>query len=165
VGDSLSPLYLDGTNDHEIGPCPLLLDSGEGARWRSPCFYFEKGWLERTDFVDLVTAKWHSLEGLGGPFHDPIDAWQHVSSGLRQFLKGWGANIGKEDRDLDDNILGSIQALDVRADTTGLDDDGWALSITWKAKSPTCSRLSRNTAWTIVLASPWGCKYCILPRH
>jgi hypothetical protein len=46
---------------------PLLLDSGEGSRRRSPRFYFEKGWLERADFADLVTAKWHSLEGLGAP--------------------------------------------------------------------------------------------------
>jgi exonuclease III len=87
---------------------PLILDSGEDARRRSPRFYFEKGWLERADFGDLVTTKWHSLEGLGGPFFDPIDAWQHVSGGLRQFLKGWGANVGKADRDLKENILGRI---------------------------------------------------------
>jgi hypothetical protein len=47
--------------------------------------------------------------------------------GLRQLLKGWGANIGKADRDLKESILGRIHALDTRADTTGLDDEGWAL--------------------------------------
>ncbi|KAK1614885.1 hypothetical protein QYE76_020402 [Lolium multiflorum] len=119
---SLTGLTIIGS-DH----APLILDSGEDARRRAPRFYFEKGWLQRADFGELVTTKWHSLEGLGGPFFDPIDAWQHVSGGLRQFLKGWGANIGKADRDLKEDILGRIQALDTRADTTGLDDEGWAL--------------------------------------
>jgi hypothetical protein len=50
-----------------------------------------------------------------------------VSSSLLQFLKGWGANIGKADHDMKGNILGRMQALDARADTTGLYDEGWAL--------------------------------------
>ncbi|KAM0884187.1 hypothetical protein ACQ4PT_031139 [Festuca glaucescens] len=58
---------------------------------------------------------------------DPIERWQRVSAGLRQFLKGWGANLGKENRDLKAELLARIQTLDGRADSTGLDDEGWAL--------------------------------------
>jgi hypothetical protein len=36
-----------------------------------------------------------------------------VSRGLRQILKGWGANLGKADRDLKETILTQIQALDL----------------------------------------------------
>lgn len=42
-------------------------------------------------------------------------------------MKGWGANLGKENRDLKAELLARIQNLDGRADSTGLDDEGWAL--------------------------------------
>lgn len=45
----------------------------------------------------------------------------------RQFLKGWGANLGKEKRDFRENLLLQVSELDRVADTTGLDEDGWAL--------------------------------------
>ena len=106
---------------------PLLLSSGEELKKRSPRFFFEKACLERPDFVEMVTHKWHELESQGGPFRDSIDAWQHVSSGLRQFLKGWGANLGSEERAMNGNILAQIQTLDQQADSSDLDDEGWAL--------------------------------------
>ena len=84
---------------------PLLLSSGEELKKRSPRFFFEKAWLERPDFVEMVTHKWRELESRGGPFCESIDAWQHVSSRLRQFLKGWGANLGSEERALKDSLL------------------------------------------------------------
>jgi endonuclease/exonuclease/phosphatase family metal-dependent hydrolase len=37
---------------------PLVLSSGEELRRRSPRFIFEKGWLERPEFTDLVHLKW-----------------------------------------------------------------------------------------------------------
>jgi hypothetical protein len=106
---------------------PLILSSGEDLKKRSPRFFFEQAWLERPDFVELVSDKWRTLEGtLGAPL-DPIDAWQQISAGIRQFLRGWGANLGKEGRDLKDSLLAQIQRLDAMADTSGLDDEGWAL--------------------------------------
>jgi mannosylglycoprotein endo-beta-mannosidase len=50
-----------------------------------------------------------------------------VTTGLRQFLKGWGANLGKEAHDLKQDLLAQIQALDAQADTLGLDEEGWAM--------------------------------------
>ena len=105
----------------------LILSSGEELKKRSSRFFFKKAWLERPEFEDLVREKWSGLAGLGGPTDDPITTWHRISAGLRQFLKGWGANIGREDRDRKADILAQIQRLDARADSRGLDDEGWAL--------------------------------------
>ena len=105
----------------------LILSSGEELKKRSPRFFFEKAWLERPEFEDLVREKWSTLAGLADPTDDPIAIWHRISAGLRQFLKGWGANIGREDRDHKADVLAQIQRLDARADAHGLDDEGWAL--------------------------------------
>jgi hypothetical protein len=109
------------------GHSPLILSSGEELRKRSPRFFFEKSWLERPEFVSLVTSKWNELAAESVPGADSIDRWNRVSGGLRQFLKGWGANLGKEARDLKQDLLAQIQALDAQADTLGLDEEGWAM--------------------------------------
>jgi hypothetical protein len=54
---------------------PLVLSSGEELKKRSSRFFFEKGYIERLEFVDLVSSKWRLLEEAGGTFTDPIDAW------------------------------------------------------------------------------------------
>ena len=105
----------------------LVLSSGEELKKRNPRFFFEKAWLERPEFVDLVTHRWRQLEDLEGASVDPITAWNKISAGLRQFLKGWGANIGRADRDIKVDILGQIKRLDAQADSSYLDDEGWAL--------------------------------------
>ena len=92
---------------------PLILSSGEEFKKRSPRFFFEKGWLERPEFGDLVASKWLDLLPPGRANRDPIEVWQTVSSGLRQFLKGWGANLGKADRVLKEGLLAQVRALDL----------------------------------------------------
>jgi hypothetical protein len=42
-------------------------------------------------------------------------------------LKGWGANLGKEKRDYKANLLAQVAALDRTANSTRLDEEGWAL--------------------------------------
>jgi hypothetical protein len=42
------------------------------------------------------------------------------------FLKGWGANLGKEKKAFKARIIAEIEALDKIADEVGLDEDGWA---------------------------------------
>ncbi|KAK1617943.1 hypothetical protein QYE76_023460 [Lolium multiflorum] len=106
---------------------PLVLCSGEEWKKRSHRFFFEQGWLERPNFVGLIADKWRELEAARGGFFDPIDAWKYIATGLCQFLRGWGANLGREVRDLKASILAEIQSLDARADSVGLDDEGWAL--------------------------------------
>jgi hypothetical protein len=61
---------------------PLILSSGEELRKRSPRFFFEKSWLERPEFVSLVTSKWKELDAESVPGADSIDRWNRVSGGL-----------------------------------------------------------------------------------
>jgi hypothetical protein len=49
-----------------------------------------------------------------------------MSGGLRQYLRGWSKNIGKDQRNLKLQLLGKIKQLDEEADSMGLEDDGWA---------------------------------------
>jgi hypothetical protein len=62
-----------------------------------------------------------------GPHRCYIELWQCVARNSRQFLKGWGANLGKEKRDFRANLLLQVANLDSIANSSGLDEEGWAL--------------------------------------
>ena len=40
-------------------------------------------------------------------------------------MKGWGANLGRDLRECKKALLSAIQALDLRADATGLSPEEW----------------------------------------
>jgi hypothetical protein len=106
---------------------PLVLDSGSAPPSRSSRFFFETSWFEVLGFVELVTHRWgeHALQLTRS--RGPED-WLHDQAyALRQFLKGWGANLGKDSRVFKANLLAKIQELDRMADGPGLDEEGWAL--------------------------------------
>jgi hypothetical protein len=73
-----------------------------------------------------MANKLRGFLGAGGPFRCHIDEWQTVARNSRQFLKGWGANLGKEKKTFRANIKSEIESLDKIADQVGLDEDGWA---------------------------------------
>jgi hypothetical protein len=50
-----------------------------------------------------------------------------MSGGLRQYLRGWSKNIGKEHRVIKSQLLGQIKRLDEEAESEGLEEEGWAL--------------------------------------
>jgi hypothetical protein len=104
----------------------LLLSSGEGSIVVQSRFFFQNWWLQVHGFGELVAGKLSLFLLDGGPFRCCIDQWQAVARNTRQFLKGWGANLGKERKVFKTNILAQIEALDRVADTLGLDEDGWA---------------------------------------
>jgi hypothetical protein len=56
-----------------------------------------------------------------------VVVWQGKSAGLRRFLKGWSANLGRDKRKEKEVILRQIQELDGRADSSGLSEEDWAL--------------------------------------
>ena len=85
------------------------------------------GWLHVPGFRDLVISKWGALFQARVACRDPIDLWQLLSAGLRRFLKGWGANLGRESRQRKALLLADIQELDRLADLIDIDEDGWAL--------------------------------------
>jgi hypothetical protein len=98
----------------------------------------------------------------------------------RQFLKGWGANLGKEKRDLKANLLRQVVVLDKSADEGGLNEDGWALRYHledqllhfdrieeeyWKQRSRVQWLLKgdASTAYFHAIANGRHCK-CSIPR-
>jgi hypothetical protein len=56
----------------------------------------------------------------------PIDRWNIQYTRLHQFVKGWGANMGKQARETKAQILAQLQTLDTQADASGLDEEEWA---------------------------------------
>jgi hypothetical protein len=62
-----------------------------------------------------------------GPHRCNVELWQCTSRQSRQFLKGWGANLGKERRDRKAGLLEQVANLDRLADGPDLDEEGWAL--------------------------------------
>jgi hypothetical protein len=106
---------------------PLLLDSGEEAPRRQPRFFFQTWWFGVRGFQELMTGKLGSYLESRGLDRCSIDVWQRVARNSRQFLKGWGANLGKEKRLFKESLLAQVADLDRRADSSGLDEDDWAL--------------------------------------
>jgi hypothetical protein len=106
---------------------PLLLNSGEECQLRTARFFFQTWWLQVTGFGELVSGKLNSFLTEGGPHRGSIEAWQYMVGLTQRFLKGWGANLGKEKRDFRANLLARIEGLDLVADAGGLDEEGWAL--------------------------------------
>jgi mannosylglycoprotein endo-beta-mannosidase len=106
---------------------PLILDSGEGLLSRSNRFFFETSWLALPNFKEVLQGIWSKLLISPGRRRDTIDSWHIQSASLRHYLKGWGANRGKLEREAKAHILAQIQSLDTQADASGLDEDEWAL--------------------------------------
>ena len=104
----------------------LLLCSREEQPTRVSRFIFQTWWLGVAVFGELMRNKIRSLLALEAAWRKK-NQWQEVSRGLRQFLKGWGANLGKEKKEAREAILRNIEALDKAADSSGLDEDGWSL--------------------------------------
>jgi hypothetical protein len=94
---------------------------------KHPRFFFETSWFEIPGFKELVVNRWLDHAQLVTHCRGSIDWWHSQSSDIRQFLKGWGANLGKHARVTKANLFARIQELDVAADGIGLDEDGWAL--------------------------------------
>jgi hypothetical protein len=73
------------TSDH----IPLLVDSGECYVGGKKKFQFEKWWLEREDFQEIVKRAWGTpYVGLG-----LIDVWQNKIRSLRRMVRGWASNV------------------------------------------------------------------------
>ena len=58
---------------------------------------------------------------------DPIDLWNFRVCGCSQTPESWGANQGRDTRVRKAQLLSQIQELDRRADSSGLQEDQWAL--------------------------------------
>ena len=104
---------------------PLIFNSGEDSPIRSNRFFFETGWFEIAGFREMVQEVWiHRFTEARG--RDIVDWWNHMSVGLRQHLRGWSRNMGKEARDNKRRLVEKISGLDLKADSVGLDEEEWA---------------------------------------
>uniref|UniRef100_A0ACD5UQY6 Uncharacterized protein n=1 Tax=Avena sativa TaxID=4498 RepID=A0ACD5UQY6_AVESA len=106
---------------------PLMLDTGKGSLVKSNRFFLETKWFSIPGFAENVKSNWLCMLQQPARRRDAIDLWYSLSRGLRQFLRGWAANLGKTSREAKAAFLGQIQELDVLADAEGLDEEGWAL--------------------------------------
>jgi hypothetical protein len=90
-------------------------------------FFFQSWWLRVAGFEQMIKGKLISCIQERGPHRCSIDLWQCIARCLRQHLRGWGANLGKQKREARDNLLAQSKELDTLADSSGLDEEGWAL--------------------------------------
>ena len=104
---------------------PLLLASMDERPRPPPRFRFENFWLRQPGFVEAVQTHWVSARAEPHRQMSILDEWHHLSQRSRQFMKGWGANLGRDLRERKKALLTAIQALDLRADTVSLSPDEW----------------------------------------
>nr|XP_051221930.1 uncharacterized protein LOC127340196 [Lolium perenne] len=88
-------------------------------------FHFENFWLQQPEFVEAVGLRW--LQAASSPpwVFNAVDVWHHCAKLARQFMRGWGANLGADLRLRKSSLLEQIQALDRVADADGLDAEEW----------------------------------------
>jgi hypothetical protein len=67
---------------------PLLMDSGDSMARPKKKFRFEKWWLEKESFKDVVKKTWDT------PCKEkkPIDIWQFRVRTFRRLTRGWASN-------------------------------------------------------------------------
>ncbi|XP_073363194.1 uncharacterized protein [Aegilops tauschii subsp. strangulata] len=105
---------------------PLILPSGEDRIRCSPRFFFETAWFKNPDFDSIFRERWNSCVSQVGYQRGPMDFWIAAGSRLRASLKGWGANLGRQDRTLREGILAEIARLDQQVDARPFSEQEWA---------------------------------------
>jgi hypothetical protein len=71
---------------------PLLVDTGTNHLVGKKKFIFEKWWLERGDFKEVVMRAW----AIECPEGAAIVVWQFRVRTLRRLVRGWAANVTAE---------------------------------------------------------------------
>ncbi|XP_073360311.1 uncharacterized protein [Aegilops tauschii subsp. strangulata] len=104
---------------------PLLLSSLDECPPSAPRFRFETFWLNQNGFVEAVHGRWLEARLASNRSISAVDDWHFCAKRARQFMKGWGANLGRDLRLRKKALLDSIQALHLRADSVGLSPDEW----------------------------------------
>jgi hypothetical protein len=71
---------------------PLLVDTGGNQRFGKKKFKFQKLWLERVDFKEVVVKAWSTAYAS----NDPMEVWQSKIRALREQVRGWANNVVAE---------------------------------------------------------------------
>ena len=95
---------------------PLIIDFGLNVTQKPMPFRFEKWWLEREDFHELISKIWNT------PCHyaDPLDTWQFKVRLLRKKVKGWAINVNAKIRKKKNNLLSKLDLLDIKYEAGSL---------------------------------------------
>jgi hypothetical protein len=80
---------------------PIIWDAGLSSIPAPSGYEFEKWWLMREEFKDVVSKSWNAPTRGG----NSIDIWQTKIRRLRQVTKGWNSNIEAELRKLKKNLM------------------------------------------------------------
>jgi hypothetical protein len=102
-----------GISDHS----PLLVDSGDNFSRGKKKFRFEKWWLERPEFGDLIEKAWATeCQGIGA-----MDRWQNKVRVFRRLVRGWTANVVAELNKTKHSIAVEYNFLDLEAENRELE--------------------------------------------
>jgi hypothetical protein len=100
---------------------------GEGTPIHQSRFFFQTWWFGVPEIGELLGEKLRCYISDCGPHRCSVELWQCVSRNSRQFLKGRGANLGRDKRNFRANLLHQVEDLDRVADANVLGEEGWAL--------------------------------------
>jgi hypothetical protein len=97
---------------------PLLWDSGLNHTPKPSSYKFEKWWLLREEFRDMVAKTWNApIKG-----KTAIDRWQEKVRRFRKITKGWSKNIEANLRCLKKDLMEEFDSLDIKAENKALSD-------------------------------------------
>jgi hypothetical protein len=88
-------------------------------------FHFENFWLGQEGFVEAVNLKWEAAASSTPYVYNAVDVWNHCPKMARQFMRGWGANVGAELCHKKGLLLTEIKNLDAMLDSVGLSAEEW----------------------------------------
>jgi hypothetical protein len=104
-----------GISDHTH----ILIHFGDNCSFGKKKFMFEKWWLQREDFGEIVQEAWSS------PCNDmkAIDRWQARIRTFRRLARGWAANVIAELNKYKQIVVSEYNTLDLEAEDRLLDED------------------------------------------
>ena len=114
------PLSTVEARDRNISDhTPLVLNTGASThQTEQRPFKFERGWLIRDGFYDVVANIWQS-ENSG---RSPLERWQNKIRRLRQHLRGWAKHTAGAYRKEKKRLLALLDNLDKKAENAPLSD-------------------------------------------
>jgi hypothetical protein len=114
------PLAKVEARDRNISDhTPLVVSTGASTHQSGfRPFRFERGWLLKEGFYDMVANIWRS-EYSGS---SPLQRWQYKIRRLRQHLRGWASNLVGSYKKEKNTLLALLQDLDKKAEIDRLSD-------------------------------------------
>jgi hypothetical protein len=78
---------------------------------------FEKWWLQREDFGEMVKKAW----SISCPNLNPMDRWQAKIRNFRRLVRGWAANVIAELNKHKQVIAAEYNLLDLESENRSMD--------------------------------------------